>query len=620
MEGTDDKLWDLLACWEEKYRHGQDIPVEQLCRDCPELAQEVAASITSLKRMDWLLNPVDDRDQEEAEQPARFGEYTVIEKLGSGGMGRVYKALHRRMDRIVALKILPEGSVKSPDALARFQQEVRSAAKLTHTNIVTAYDAGEHDGSPFLVMEFVEGCDLFRHAQERDPLPVDSSVSHVIQAAKGLEYAHGKGIVHRDIKPANLLLGVDGMVKILDLGLASFRPAENEVVAGTVDYLAPEQTGEARQVDLRADIYSLGCTLYFLLTGKPLYEGKTVIQKVLAHREQPIPSLRQVRSDVPVALDAVFRKMVAKKPEDRYQSMTEVIEALQKSMAPVGRRTRWHWAGGLGMLFLVLAAGISFFGFGPTVQPPKDDTKPAPDTTRDKKAVEWVVNLGGKLTVVPPDGGNEITVRKLADLPEKSFRVQSITLDRRPVTDDGMIHLQGLPQLRELRMNQTPITNAGLAHLKDVPRLETVELRETRITNEGLKHLEGLEPMLWLDLSITAVTDEGLEHLKGFKKIQQLRLNRLKITDAGLEHLAGLSSLRLLEVAETPISDTGLQHVQKLNNLTWLMLTGTQVSDVGLADIQGLTGLRKVYLERTKVTKDGLDRLKSALPNCVIMR
>ncbi len=523
MNTTDDKLWDLLATWEELYRQGQDIPAEELCRDCPDLAQEVASNITSLKRMDWLLKPMaDENEPAPTKLPFDFGEYSVIEKIGTGGMGQVFKALHRRMDRIVALKILPEGSVKSVAALARFQQEVRSAAKLIHPNIVTAYDAGEHEGSPFLVMELVEGRDLFQHVQEQGPLPVKKAVNCILQAARGLEYAHGKGIIHRDIKPANLLLGVDDTVRILDMGLASFRPAEDEALAGTVDYLAPEQTGETRRADQRSDIYSLGCTLFFLLTGKPLYEGKTVIQKVLAHREQPIPPLP--------SLDAVFQKMVAKTPESRYQSMTEVIQALQKNTAPSMHR-RNLWLGIAAAMLLVLAGGIGFFGF-----PAKNDDSSKKSTEtfpQDRKAGEWVLKVGGSFASDKGKGNAKL------GLPAEPFQIRTITLDRRPIADEDMIHLQGLSSLQELRMNQTPISNAGLVHLKDVPMLETVELRETRITNDGLKHLEGLKPMLWLDLSITFVTDQGLEHLKGFTKIQQLRLNRTKITDAGLEHLAG---------------------------------------------------------------------------------
>ncbi len=404
------------------------------------------------------------------------------------------------------------------------------------------------------------------------------------------------------------------------MGLASFRPAEDEALAGTVDYLAPEQTDQIRRADQRSDIYSLGCTLFFLLTGKPLYEGKTVIQKVLAHREQPIPSL--------ISLDTVFQRMVAKKPEGRFQSMTEVIQALQRR--PAAKHRKGLWLGITAVLLLALAGGIGYFGFPAKNEEPKDDPakksgneeakKDAPPKTavdplfpQDRKAGEWVLQVGGLLTLYEGKANASL------GLPEKPFRIRTITLDRRQFANEDMKVFQGLGRLQELRMNQTSISNAGLAHLKDVPWLETIELRETRITNEGLKHLKD-KPMLWLDVSITSITDEGLEHLKGFKKIQQLRLNRLKITDAGLEHLAGLSSLRLLELTDTQITDEGLKHVRRLNNLTWLMLTGTKVSDTGLEELHGLSGLRTLYLERTKVNDAGVAKLKGTLPNCKMSR
>ena len=330
----DERLWDILAEWEERYRQGQDIPAQELCRDCPELLDDLNGHIQALKGMDWLLKPDPENDLLTADMepslPFDFGEYTVQEMIGAGGMGRVFKAVHRRMERTVALKLLPKVALVPPEAVQRFQQEVSSAARLTHPNIVTAFDAGERDGTPFLAMEFVEGSDLFHQVQKHGPLPVSQAIEYVLQAAMGLEYAHAKGVVHLDIKPANLILAQDGTVKILDLGLARLRPSTgDEALMGTVDYLAPEQTTEPRQADRRSDIYSLGCTLFFLLTGKPLFEGKTVIQKVLAHQESAVPSLRQLRPDVPPALDAVFQKMVAKLSKDRYQSMAEVVRALR---------------------------------------------------------------------------------------------------------------------------------------------------------------------------------------------------------------------------------------------------------------------------------------------------
>jgi serine/threonine-protein kinase len=271
-----------------------------------------------------------------------FGEYVVLDKLGQGGMGVVLKAQHRRMDRIVAVKMILGAALKSPDAVKRFYREVKAAAKLEHPNIVAAHDAGEHQGGHYLVMQFVDGKDLSAVVKEQGPLPVSKTVDYIVQAARGLQYAHEQGIVHRDIKPGNLLLDKRGTVKILDMGLARMGGAVDEEdkdrltasgqVMGSVDYMAPEQAMDTHQADARADIYSLGCTLYRLLTNEVLYKGDTLVKILISHQQSPIPSLCQVRPDVSPQLDAVFQKMVAKKPEDRQQTMTEVIAELEACM------------------------------------------------------------------------------------------------------------------------------------------------------------------------------------------------------------------------------------------------------------------------------------------------
>lgn len=265
-----------------------------------------------------------------------LGNYVILDQLGQGGMGTVYKAEHRRMRRVVALKVLSPNVVKSPELSERFQREVRAAAKLDHPNIVTAYDADEADGTHFLVMQYVDGQDLSAYVRQHGPLPVKQAVECIVQAARGLQYAHEQGVVHRDIKPANLLVDKSGVVKILDMGLARIDVAdENEseltstgAVMGTVDYMATEQALSTKNADARSDQYSLGLTLWYLLTGRPAYSGDSMMAKLLAHRDAPIPSLAINCPDAPLLLEIVFQKMVAKQPENRYATLADAAEAL----------------------------------------------------------------------------------------------------------------------------------------------------------------------------------------------------------------------------------------------------------------------------------------------------
>ena len=268
-----------------------------------------------------------------------FGDYLIINELGRGGMGTVFLARHQRMDREVAIKVLPVTTMESKSSVARFYQEVKVAARLKHPNIVHAYDAGEHQGFHYLVMEYVEGHDLAHVCHEIGPLPLDMVLDYVRQTCQGLFWAHSKQVIHRDIKPSNLLLDGEGNIKILDMGLARFGKSLNSEdaadltttgqVMGTVEYMSPEQAEDTRLADERSDIYSLGCTLYRLLGNTGPFTRNTVVKTILAHRNDPIPELPATGDPRQSRVQRIFEKMLAKAPVDRYASVERLLEDLE---------------------------------------------------------------------------------------------------------------------------------------------------------------------------------------------------------------------------------------------------------------------------------------------------
>lgn len=279
----------------------------------------------------------DDSKPASAAPLRRLGKYEIQKKLGQGGMGAVYLAVDTQLKRTVALKVLPKEKAKNPILVKRFHAEAQTAAALRHDNIIMVYEADHADGYDYMAMEFVDGVDAARLVETRGVLPVRRSIEIVRQVAEALDHAAKQGVVHRDIKPANLMIRRDGLVKLADMGLA--RIVDDTIdtgitrvgtTVGTVDYMSPEQARDSKAADVRSDLYSLGCTWYFLLTGEPPFPEGALTNKLRAHAEKPPPDPRQLNTNVPESVVAVLNRMLAKQPKARYQTPAELIADLDQ--------------------------------------------------------------------------------------------------------------------------------------------------------------------------------------------------------------------------------------------------------------------------------------------------
>ena len=607
-----------------------------------------------------------------------FGDYVVLDKIGAGGMGRVFRAEHRRMKRIVALKVLPAASAKIAEVVKRFQREAEAAARLAHPNIVMAHDAGEAGGVHYLVMEHIEGSDLSRLVKLHGPLPVAQAVSCIVQAARGLEHAHAAGVIHRDIKPSNLLLNRQGTVKILDLGLARLDGPEGVIVEGggltgignimgTVDFMSPEQAVDTTSADARSDIYSLGCTLFFLLIGRRPFESDTVLKKLLAHREAPIPSLLPLRPDVPWSLDQVFSKAVAKRPEDRYQTATELRHALETCMpdaeASLGQTSelieREAFESNLNGFWQRFGPG------GPTVPAPpvakREDapanlSRPSPASELPHKTLpksedahqpaganvappwwrgSWatiasaaaaaclfvaagvIISIRNKegreiARVEAPDGASVVIGSEAVSQPAiKQLAVTTATgSDRRAA--EWALSIGGTVTIAAGQQVETTVS--GIKNLPAEPYalVRIQALYNLRITDAGVDNLRGLANLRELALGSDnqRFSDQALKVIGGLTSLERLEIHGAVITDAGLQNLQGLTALGDLELRNNgKLTGAGIEHLQSLPKLSTVLIFDSPLSDAGLDSISRLPELKSLSISGSgKTTKPGLER------------
>lgn len=334
IEGSTDRLIDLCRQPAPLDRYSQEAACHEAITRAIALGGGFAEA-TDDTPADTTTEPV-----EEAEPVlGQMGDYKLVEELSHGGMGTVYRAVHVRLGREVALKVLPKGRHTDHRAVARFEREMAAVGKLDHPHIVRATDAGEVEGVQYLAMELIDGFDLTELVDYLGPLGVADSCLIVHHAALGLQQAYEQGLVHRDIKPSNVMVTSGGIAKILDLGLARFHIDKQSNVElttagqpmGTADYMAPEQVADTHSVDIRADIYSLGCTFYKILAGQPPFGGvqySSSFDKMMAHRKETPPPIQEFRPDLPKKVVAVLEQMLAKDPDDRFQKPADLAESL----------------------------------------------------------------------------------------------------------------------------------------------------------------------------------------------------------------------------------------------------------------------------------------------------
>ena len=587
--------------------------------DCRKTVERLKQVITSAVADDTVgyRGPSPNLATAELTSGTQFGPYRILEKLGQGGMGAVYKAMHPRLNRLVAIKIIALHA-RDSQAIGRFNREMQTVAALDHPAIARAYDAGEHLGIDYLVLEYVAGSDLSAVVKVNGPLPVASAVDYILQAARGLAFAHKKGVIHRDIKPANLLLSPEGLVKILDMGLARIESSGDtatqteltgaDVVMGTVDYMAPEQGVSTRDVDARADIYSLGCTLYYLLIGKPMYEGSSPTAKIIAHHQQPIPELQSVHGEVSSHLGAIFRKMVAKKVEDRYQSMGEVVAALERcelsSPAPAladgrGGRGKFTRVGlGAGFFGMACLAGVLF------MMRHKDGTLMVEVDQPD--AVVQVLSEEGKIEIDQPGGKGVISIsvdpgKHRLKVEKEGFAVFGQAFE---IESGGTKPIK--VKLEPVKVAQGPIqpnepwnTPAFQQWVKDtqaLPAEKQIEAVSKKLMelNPGF---DGKLVKLWKDGSPTiengAVTElefqvENVITISPLRALPGLQKLRFVVELPKTSRLSDLSPLRGMKLSELWCQNTD---ISDLSPLVGMQLTAIGCENTRVADFTPLRGM-----------------------------
>ncbi|MBX9695053.1 MAG: protein kinase [Cyanobacteria bacterium] len=580
--------------------------------------------------------------------------YEFISLIGSGGMGVIYKARQLLLEKVVAIKMLNATTHNADLAVTRFQQEAKAASNLDHPGIIKVYDFGlsEHE-QVFMVMEFIEGRTLADVIEKEGPFSIDAALPIFIDICDAVSHAHKHGILHRDIKPSNIML-VNGtnQVKIVDFGIAKIQDkqaiTQTGEIFGSPPYMSPEQC-LGQRVDHRSDIYSIGCVMYEALTGRPPFEGESMMKTIFMHLSEKPDLLSKRRPDLSFSpqIQQIISSTLEKKPDDRYQNVERIKTDLNKlqqddlKVAFVNRRTRSDI---VRVVIIVVLALIVVIGAILVVS--SSDSLRLRDTTTgeldqlSKSRLFPLLSLDAKEAKVNHRPLNDRDLEYLARI----STLQNLDLRSTNVTDNGLAKLSNLKDLQRLRLSGTKVSGAGLSNLKQLPKLKALSITSLSITPEGYDALSTLSlnelhasrsPLSDKDLAkistisslkelmiySTKITDDGLKEIGSLKALERLDLSsNSQLTSQALVNLQPLRNLQELNLRYDHIDNEGLHALLDLPNLAKLYLDGTDIDDQGLIALAKIPGLKEVTINGcTRVTTQGISELRKNCPGCKVI-
>lgn len=566
--------------------------------------------------------------------------YSEFRLLGSGAMGRVYKATDNELLIDVAIKIQLADRGASPDAAIRFQREAQAASKLKHKNLVTVKDFGIANGDQlYLVMEFAKG-ETLASMVNGEPISLEQVVNVVSQICDGMSHAHTLGVVHRDLKPANIIVDGesldDALIKVVDFGIAKVNDAsstsggvtQHGELLGTPQFMSPEQILSASDIDNRSDIYSVGCIMFYLLTGRHPHDGETILELSQSKMSDIAPRINSVRqnSPVPETVEDVVECCLSASPDDRFATMMELKQSLLSavqdprqasdatSSAVTPKQNSLVVKGVAVLVAVAIVAIVGVFGI---------------QSSNDK-----IASVQLKSTTGNPESSNVASsgtgVGKPSDVESQWIRDANLKLYFRqdsefptswePVQQLADKDLLLLPDsVRELKLQgQSSLTDDACLNISKLPHLSSLSITDIGIGDKGLSFLsKKCKNLSILDLGGTDITDRGLAAIAKLN-LTELRVGRTSVTSAGMKYLENMKSLRKLNIADTLVDDQGLQSIADLP-LEGLHIEGTKITDAGMKFLPGRRTLQRLHMDATSVGESGLQQIAAYPINELMM-